>query len=204
MLTQFWYLWVIIVLLSAATVAAIIFAARAVSSHNAETKKQLEELKRLKLLKDKYKNFETEVLENSTPAEALEGTMAVLQSRIERADDAEAEFAAFSDPQKYVYTLNYFLEDIEAGGLSFFFKNNGDELRSVAADALKAVGYESAVSPVNTVWKMFDDSYADTTVDLDELDRTDEQFAATFDKQALIDKIKDYIIENAEALKNQG
>ena len=51
---------------------------------------------------------------------------------------------------------------------------------------------------------MFDGSYADTAVDLDELDRTDEQFAATFDKQALIDKIKDYIIENAEALKSQG
>ncbi len=203
MLTQFWYLWVIIVLLSAATVAAIIFAARAASTHNAETKKQLEELKRLKLLKDKYKNFDADVLEEATPAEALEGTMAVLQSRIEKADDAEAEFSAFNGPQKYIYTLNYFLEDVEAGGLSFFFKNNGDELRSAAADALKAVGYESAVSPVNTLWKMFDDSYADASVDLDELDRTDEQFAATFDRQALVDRIKDYIIANAEALKSQ-
>ena len=198
---QFWYLWVICGALAIAAVFGIIFAARAAHAHNEEIKKQLEELKRLKLLKDKYKSFDADVLEGSTPAEALEGAMAVLQSRIEKAEDCEAEFAAFSEPQKYVYTLNYFLEDIEAGGLKHFFNNNGDELRSLAADALKAVGYESAASPVNTVWKMFDDTCVDSSMDLETLDRTDEQFASTFDKQILLEKIKEYIIANADLLK---
>lgn len=201
MFTQFWYLWLICAVLAVVTVVGIIFAARAAHSHNEEVKKQLEELKRLKLLKDKYKSFDKEMLEGADKSEVLEGTMAVLQSRIEKADDAEAEFAAFNEPQKYIYTLNYFLEDVEAEGLAFFFNNNGDELRSVAADALTAVGYESAASPVNSIWKMFDDTCVNSPMDLETLDRTDEQFASTFDKQVLLAKIKDYIITNADALR---
>lgn len=198
---QYWYLWVIFGVLAVVTAAVIVFASRAISSHNAETKKQLEQIKRLKLLKDKYKSFDKEVLEGAEPDEVLEGACAVLQARVERADDAEAEFRKFTDAQKYVYTLYYFLEDIEADSLSYFFKNNGTELCSAAADAMKAVGYESAASPISTVWNMFDDSNEEVSMDLQRLDATDSQFNSTFDKSAFLGKVKQYVIANADSLR---
>ena len=203
MLGQFWYLWVIFGLLVIVTAVVIVFAARAVSSHNAETKKQLEELKRLKLLKDKYKGFDRKIIEEAEPFEVLEGACTVLQARIERAEDAEAEFAGFNDAQKYVYTLYYFLEDVEKEGLSFFFKNNGAELCSVIGDALKAVDYRSAEPPVNKLWAMFDEKNEEAEMDLEQLDDTDSQFLSTFDKTAFLSKVKEYIAANADEL-NRG
>lgn len=203
MIKQYWYLWLAVGILTVITAAVIVMASRAVSSHNAMIKKQLEQLKRLKLLKDKYKGFDKELLEKAEPAEALEGTMAVLQSRIEKADNAEAEFEKFTDAQKNVYTLNYFLEDVEAQGLSYFFRNNGDELRLSAAQALKAVGYDSAVPPVSALSLMFDGNNEDVSVDADEMSKIDGQFSSTFDKQALLLRIKEYIVDNADNLRSQ-
>ena len=201
MLAQSWYLWVIFALLTAATVCAVVFASRAVSSHNAEVKKQLEELKRLKLLKDKYKDFNADVIANSDSAEVLEGATAVIQAEIEKAEDPEKVFGSFTGPQRYVYTLYYFLEDAGTQGLSFFFKNNGDELRSIAADALSAAGCESMSSTVRAMWYLFDDSRAESPMDLSELDRLDSQFEAVFDKNALLEKIRQYVSDNADLLR---
>ncbi len=204
MLTQYWYLWLVFGALVIVTAVVIVFASRAVSSHNAETKRQLEELQRLKQLKDKYKNFYIETLENADKAELLEGVTAVLQARVEKAADAEAEFKKFTDPQKYIYTLYYFLEDYNAEGLSFFFKNNGDELRSIAADAFRAVGYDSAVPPVNSLWAMFDENNETVSIDNDEMLKTDSQFETTFDEDIFLTKIKKYVIANSDSLKSQG
>lgn len=198
---EFWYLWVIFGLLVVLTAVVIFFAARAVSSHNAETKKQLEELKRLKLLKDKYKSFDIQTIQSAEPYEVLEGACAVLQARIERAEDAEAEFEKFNDAQKYIYTLWYFLEDVEQEGLSFFFKNNGAQLCSVISDALRAVDYKSAEPPVNTLWSMFDEENEEVSMDLETLDKTDSQFLSTFDRNTFLMKIKQYILDNADKLR---
>lgn len=196
-MTEYWYLWPVLAVLIIVTAVVIVFAGRALSSHNEETKKLLAEIDRLKALKDKYKNLTPELIDNSDSKQLLEGITAVLQARIEKAENAEAEFERFNRSQKYLYTLNYFVEDVKEG-LSFFFKNNGSELTELIVSALENVGADKIVDLVKSECSMYDENNEDVSIDYALIEEKDRLFSEAYSENELLESIKIYVKSNVE------
>ncbi len=191
------FLWLILAALIIITAVVIFFAGRALSSHNEETKRLLSEIDRMKALKDKYKDLTVQKAENADNRELLDGINAVLQARIEKAENAEAEFSEFNDAQKYMYCLYYFIEDVRQG-LSFFFKNNGSELTDILLPALKAVNAEKIYPLTETQFSMFDENNEEVSLDYGLRDETDRKFSEIYSQNELLDGIKEYIKNNID------
>ena len=81
---EYWYLWLIFAALVIITAVVIVFAGKAVSARNEQTKEIMAQLDRLKALKDKYTDLTVEKVENADPEELLEGVCTVLQVKIDK------------------------------------------------------------------------------------------------------------------------
>lgn len=195
---QYWYLWVIFIALCLLTVFVLRKASAALGTHNADREAAVAELKRLKMLKEKYKEASEETVQNAEPMELLEGANAVMQSRIEKAEDAEACFATFNEAQQYLYTLLYYLEDSDPKP-QFFLRNNGEPLLSLAAPALEAIG-EAELSTVVATY--FNDQKEKGEVLTDEqLQNTyAEAFQKVFNKSRILENIKRYAIAHRQEI----
>ena len=122
---EYWYLWLLLIVLCGITVFVLSKASAAAKKHNNERDALLREYDRKKALKDEFSFLTREKAESSDPETLFEGVSAVLQAKTEKAEDPEKVFGKFTETQKYIYTLYYFLEDTESDSLSFFFRNNG-------------------------------------------------------------------------------
>ena len=191
------FLWLILLALAVVTAVVIVFAGRALSSHNEETKKLLAEIDRMKALKDKYKDLTPQKAENADGRELLDGVNAVLQARIEKAENAEAEFACFNSAQKYAYCLYYFIEDVRQG-LSFFFKNNGRELTEILLPALNAVKAEDIYPLAEAEFAMYDENNEAVSLDYRLIEDTDRKFSEIYSQNGLLENIKSYIKDNID------
>lgn len=195
---EYWYLWLIFVALVVVTAVVIVFAGRAVSSHNEETKRLYEEIERLKKLKEKYKELTLEKVENADSRELLDGVCAVLQARIEKAEDGEAEFSKFNEIQKNVYALNTFVEDVGDSNLSLFFDGFSNDFAKTLIDAVKAVNAVEILEPIQQEFDMYDDNNEATSFDKSLLADLDKKFADVYSEKDLLNKIKNYIKSNID------
>ena len=193
---EYWYLWLIFIVLCAVTVFVLKKASAALQQHNQDTKQMYMQIERLKELKEKYKNADAEQIEKAPADELLAGMCAVLQSKIERAENANDCFCAFSVPQRAVYTLQFFLEDCTEG-LSAFFKTNGEPLTGALPSALSQIG-ETALSVLaNDMYAMFDENNEAVSLDAAALKSIDGEFADSFARERVLRQTKAYIKANA-------
>ena len=189
---EYWYLWLIFIVLCAVTAFVLKKASAALQQHNSDTKQMYDEIERLKTLKDKYKNADAQQIAEAPAEELLAGMCAVLQAEIERAENANACFRTFSAPQKTVYTLQFFLEDCTEN-LSAFFKVNGEPLTGALPSALAAIG-EDALSALSAdLYAMYDENNEEISLDKAEMLRLDSAFAEKFDRERVLRQTKAYI-----------
>lgn len=196
---EYWYLWLIFAFLVVVTAVVIMFASRAVSSHNEETKRILAEIDRLKALKDKYKDLTPEKVENADSKELLDGVNAVLQARIERVEDdeVEAEFASFNNAQKNVYVLNTFFGDA-CENLSAYFDDFNGEFSGILLSALRDVGANDIFELAQKEYEMFDENNENVSLDKNLINELDEKFLNIYSEKDLLDKVKVYIKNNID------
>lgn len=194
---DYWYLWLLLAVLAVLTVIVIFFASRAVSRHNAETKKQLDEIKRMKALKDKYKNISADGLKSADASEVLAGHFAVIEAKLESADNPEERFEELSAVEKNIYVLYCFCEDCSVS-LSFFFKNNENSFAALITDALDKIGYKEILPLVQEEMTMFDEDNEDVSIDADKIKVCDEKFQSVFSQGRLHSLTKEYIIKNSD------
>lgn len=201
---EYWYLWVIFILLVIVTVIVLKKASAALSLHNNDRQALIKELERLKELKDKYSDLTDEKINAAEPSELLQGVTAVLQARVEKSENPNAVFNSFNEPQKNIYTLNYFIEDVRES-LSFFFKNNGEPLISVAHKALFDAGCEELSALCKAEFSMYDENNEEVSLSEEKLRETDVLFRDVYSEEELLKKIKAYIKENAGSFnRNDG
>lgn len=198
---EYWYLWVVFAVLCVVTVFVLIKASSSSKRHKIDSQRELEELERLKALKNKFTSFDKATADSTDPRSLLDGVCVVMQVRVEKSDNSEKAFSLFSEPQKFAYTLNYLIEDSGAQSLSFFFKNNGEPLISLASRALSAVGEDRAAALCARMFSMFDENNEEVSLDTDELKRIDSQFLAEINFDKLLFEIKAYIIENIDSFQ---
>ena len=194
---EYWYLWLILAGLVIITAVVIVFAGRSVSAHNEQTKEIMARLERLKEMKDKYKDLTPEKVENAEAEELFEGVNAVLQAKIEKADDGDKAFSEFNDEQKIIYTLNCFIPEV-SDGLSVFFNEYTSEITDIIVPALTRVGADDLLPLVKSEYEMYDDRNEEVSFDRDTKEKTDSDFADIYSKEKLLEEIKEFIKNNID------
>ena len=104
---EYWYLWLLLIVLCVITVFVLSKASAAAKKHNDERDALLREYDRKKALKEEFSFLTREKAESSDPETLFEGVSAVLQAKTEKAEDPEKVFGKFTETQKYIYTLYY-------------------------------------------------------------------------------------------------
>lgn len=193
-ITQFWYLWVALAVLIVITVFVCIKASKAVKKKNEIMAKQHEELKRYKMLVEKYKDLQAETAENADSKELAEGVTAALQYELEKSENPDEAYENAEKWRREVYALFYFDEDVTADSLSFFFKNNGGPLPRVAVEGLSSIGADKIHSLAASMFAMYDDKNENVSLDAVRAAELDEKFRSTYNSEEFFEKVKLYIL----------
>ena len=195
---EYWYLWLIFAGLVAVTAVVVVLAGKSVSSHNEQTREFMSRLERLKEMKDKYKDLTVEKVKNAEPEELFEGLNAVLQAKIEKADDGDTAFSEFNNEQKIIYALNCFINEIP-DGLSMFFSEYTSQITDLIIPALTVIDAKEILPLVKAEFEMYDDSNESVSFDKNLKANIDSDFADIFSKEKLLIEIKNFIKDNIDS-----
>lgn len=195
---DFWYLWVILLVLIIITVFVCIKASKAVKRKNEMMEKQHEQLKRYSEMIEKYKTLTPEKIENADAKELSEGVMCVLQHQVEKSENPDSEYENAEKWRREVYALFYFDEDVTADSLSFFFRNNGGPLPKEAVNGIESIGYDKIQTVVGQMYAMCDDKNENVSFDKDRIDELDEKFRNLYNSEEFFILVKNYIAENTK------
>lgn len=196
------YLWILLAL----AVVLLIFMCRKASKTSKEHYRRQEELKQQLIhqaeLKRDFEELTKEKIENTPDEKLLEGAAASIQFYLERHIDMEERFGELPLSCKYVYTLQYLIEDTK-DGLYEFFKKNGEPLTGLVSQAADEVFQNKKFTEIiKQEYNMSDDNNEEVSVDADEISRLDKEFAeiiSTTDVSGLSAK---YIREHSEDFLN--
>ncbi|MBR5497597.1 MAG: hypothetical protein IKV76_06400 [Clostridia bacterium] len=192
---EYWYMWLILVALIVVLVIVMKKAAAAANKRNEIMKQQRENMEHFKAVYEKYKDTDKAFAEECDAAELAEGITTVLQYSLEKSDNPDAEFENAPEWKKNVYALFYFDEDCKTS-LSFFFRNNGEPLPSVAVNALKTVGADKLYSTVAQMYSMYDENNENVSLDKNRVAELDEKFISIYNSDEFFALIKNYILDN--------
>ena len=193
---EYWYLWLIFAVLVVITAVVIMFAGKAVSARNEQTKEIMAQLDRLKALKDKYTDLTVEKVENADPEELLEGVCTVLQVKIDKSDDPDAEFAAFNEDQKTIYVLHCFISEYNSELSSFFSDYTSDFSGHLVVASFLVPEYHPFIS---TEFGLYSDSDCGAPFDKELKDKTDAEFDKIYSKEKFLEAAKSFIKDNIDS-----
>lgn len=192
-ISQFWYLYVVIIALIVAVIICGSKAAKAMSKRNKIVREQEEKLLRMKELSEKYKDLTPQQAKSADAKELTEGVAMALERTLEKSDNPDNQFKSVKMWQKIAFALFFFNEDV-GQSLQFFFKNNAEPLPGVAVKALNEIGYSEISTLAARMYAMYDDKNEDVSLDLKLCTELNEKFKAVYDENVLYEKIKEYII----------
>ncbi|MDR1629988.1 MAG: hypothetical protein LBS36_07230 [Oscillospiraceae bacterium] len=193
-MADYWYLWLILVLLIVILFVAGGKASKASNKRHAAMQKEIEAIEKEKALREKFKTLTPELLQATPMPELLEGVTAGIQVRIEHTADLTAAFNNLPEHERFCYALNYFFAD-SRDALSEFFKKNGEPLTSLAPKALAAAG-STLAQIVRDMLSMYDAENEAVSYDEATVAELNKKFAATADFELLSRQIEDYIHSN--------
>lgn len=159
---EYWYLAVIFVVVCIIAAVIFYFASKSYSSYRAAYRNQEAEIKRLTELKGRFVPLTQNAIENSESAETLEGVALSYQLFLQKQEDMEKEFLLMSQPQRYAYILDVFVQD---KSLDEFFRQNGNILKKEITSALELIGMRDFADKIENIRKMFDDEDDVTSLD---------------------------------------
>ncbi|MBQ8209175.1 MAG: hypothetical protein IJZ35_01135 [Clostridia bacterium] len=196
-ITQFWYLWLVLVVLVVALVLVMRKASAAMKKRSERIEKEREFAERFKYLVNKYSSLDSALIESSEPSELAEGVTAVLQYKLEKSVNPDEEYKNAEQWKREVYALYYFSEDCQQS-LSYFFRNNGEPLPSVVLEGLKSIGYDKIYSTVAQMYSMYDENNENVSLDKNRAEELDVKFRNSYDSKMFFELIKNYIVENCK------
>lgn len=196
------YLWIILAL----AVVLLIFMCRKASKTSKEHYRRQEELKQQLIhqaeLKRDFEQLTKEKIENTPDEKLLEGAAASIQFHLERHIDMEERFGELPLSCKYVYTLQYLIEDTK-DGLYEFFKKNGEPLTGLVSQAADEVFQNKKLTEIiKQEYNMSDDNNEEVSVDADEISRLDKEFAEIIKVTDVSGLSAKYIREHSEDFLN--
>ncbi len=196
------YLWILLAL----AVVLLIFMCRKASKTSKEHYRRQEELKQQLIhqaeLKRDFEELTKEKIENTPDEKLLEGAAASIQFHLERHIDMEERFGELPLSCKYVYTLQYLIEDTK-DGLYEFFKKNGEPLTGLVSQAADEVFQNKKLTEIiKQEYNMSDDNNEEVSVDAYEISRLDKEFAEIIKVTDVSGLSAKYIREHSEDFLN--
>ncbi len=191
-----WYFWLLLAVLFIAAVILWKKALKASRERRERLKKEAEIWRRDFELRENFRELTEEKIDRTPCAELLHGVAMNIQIGLENAPNMEKAFDALPLEKKYVYTLEYFDEDVKIS-LSRFFKNNGEPLIGLASPALEALGLSSYSAPVKKLYPMFDPE-SEVSVNYTEIDEADAEYKKIYKSEELLKSAADYIKNNRQ------
>ena len=164
---EYWYLAVIFVVVCIIAAVIFYFAGKSYSSYRAAYRNQEAEIKRLTELKGRFVPLTQSAVENSDSAETLEGVALSYQLFLQKQEDMEKEFSLMSEPQRYAYILDVFVQD---KSLDEFFRQNGNILKKEITSAFELIGMKDFADKIENIRKMFDDEDDVTSLEQSKID----------------------------------
>ena len=191
---EYWYLAVIFVVVCIIAAVIFYFAGKSYSSYRAAYRNQEAEIKRLTELKGRFVPLTQSAVENSDSAETLEGVALSYQLFLQKQEDMEKEFSLMSEPQRYAYILDVFVQD---KSLDEFFRQNGNILKKEITSAFELIGMKDFADKIENIRKMFDDEDDVTSLDQSQIDAL-QKYA---DDNDIYTEVK---LRSAEYIKNNS
>ena len=195
-LKEFWYLWLIVVVLLVIAVFAMKKASAAVKKHNETMRSRDEELKRLKYLVDNYSSVTPESAQKADPCELIDGMAAVLQRKLEKRGDFNGEFESASVLEKKMYACHYFFEDVKDGKLSDWCRNNGEPLISLTLELISDIGENKLLSVMKKMYPMFDKNDDVTSYDESRIKELNSDFSKIYSKERIAGEVRDFVVSS--------
>lgn len=195
-----WYFWVLLAILFIAALFMWKKALKASRERRERLKKEAEIWKRDFELREGFRTLTEEKLDLTPSSELLHGVAMNIQTKLEGAPNMEKAFDALPLQKKYIYTLEYFDEDVKTA-LSHFFKNNGEPLIGLIFPALEDVGLSSYAIPVKKLYPMYDPE-SEVSVDRVKINEADEEFKCIYKSDELLRLSANYIKANKQIFLN--
>lgn len=195
-----WYLWLLLLVVSALAVFVWIKAMSASRERREKLKKEAEIWKKDYELRQEFKTLSSEKLNSTQKNKILSGVCMNIQIELEAASDINNAFLELPQEKKHIYCLEYFDEDASKA-LSLFFKNNGSPLTDYIIESVKAVGYNELLPFLEAIYPMYDDD-SDTSIDYAVIEKTDDKFKEVYNSNKLYDLVAEYVKQNKEIFIN--
>ena len=190
-LAEYWYLWILLVILAVAAFFAWSKAAQAARKRGEKRAEIEEKLKYEARLRKEYAVLTADVIADASQDTLLDGVVCHLQQRLEKQADMTAAFQACTEPEREMYALYYLCED-GVQKLSRFFRINGEPLLSLAPRALRHIDAQEE-------YEMFDEGNEIVSIDQGRVEALDHAFADAFQLERVKSLAADYIRAHALA-----
>ena len=195
---EYWYLWLLLVILAVAAFFVWGKAAQAARKRGEKRAEIEEKLKYEARLRKEYAVLTTDVIADAPQDTLLDGAVCQLQQRLEKQADMTTAFQACTEPEREMYALYYLFED-GAQKLSHFFRVNGEPLLSLAPQALRHIDAQEEARIAAEEYEMFDEENEAVSLDQGRVEALDHAFAEAFQLARVKSLAADYIRAHAPA-----
>lgn len=193
---EYWYLWLLLVILAVAAFFVWGKAAQAARKRGEKRAEIEEKLKYEARLRKEYAVLTTDVIADAPQDTLLDGAVCQLQQRLEKQADMTTAFQACTEPEREMYALYYLCED-GAQKLSHFFRVNGEPLLSLAPQALRHIDAQEEARIAAEEYEMFDEENEAVSLDQGRVEALDHAFAEAFQLARVKSLAADYIRAHA-------
>ncbi len=195
---EFWYLYLLLVVLIAVTVFVWKKAIAASSKHNKQFNENLAKAKRAKEMREAYGNLTAEIIEKAPASALFEGIAFNLEYACQKTEDTNSFYDSMTNGEKNVYALFYLISDASEGKLSNFFKSSYRPLTSDAVAAAKEILDENIYSVIEMMFNRFDENNEEYSVIPHEIDRLNGDYRERTEGKDLFAAGGEYIKKNPQ------
>lgn len=199
-LIEYWYLWLILVLLIIGVVFLWKKAIERSRKMREAHKKEMEFIENAQRLRGEDNRMSAEKLRSSGDEGLFQGVAANIQVSLQKTGAPDASFREYPEAARNVYALWFLMDDVGKGKLSDFFRQSTQPLTGQAVEAVQAIGAEKAALTVKQEFDMFDEDNEGVSLDYKAVMECDEKFSHLLEKHPLEPLILAYIREYADEL----
>ncbi|MPM63551.1 hypothetical protein SDC9_110431 [bioreactor metagenome] len=180
------------------TVLMIIKAGKAVRNTNLHKAENIKKLDRMKYLREKYNDITAEDILKDDSDDLFEGLVFNIQYDLQKSDNMNTSFEVFSENQKMLYALHYFLEEC-ADSPSNFFRNYGPPLTPYVPLAVEKIFNNQIFSEnINNLYNAYDEENEDVSVIKSDIEQYDNAIKNCLGDINVNHSVCEYLKKNAE------
>lgn len=199
-LIEYWYLWLILVLLIIGVVFLWKKAIERSRKMREAHKKEMEFIENAQRLRGEDNRMSAEKIRTSGDEGLFQGVAANIQVSLQKTGTPDASFSEYPEAARNVYALWFLMDDAGKGKLSDFFRQSTQPLTGQLVQAVQAIGAEKAYQIIKQEFNMFDEDNEGVSLDYKAVMECDEKFSHLLEKHPLELLILGYIREHADEL----